>query len=72
MVATVEEKFEFKKTARQDIYETKYDASWDQTGRYLALYGQKRSPLDKAEKSIRFYNIYGEPIGQYEKLQNLQ
>lgn len=68
---STEDKYEFKKTARQDIYETKYDAVWDQTGRYLAIYGQKRSPLDKSEKSIKFYNIYGEPLSHFEKLNNL-
>jgi uncharacterized protein with WD repeat len=66
-----EDKYEFKKTARHDIYETKFDSVWDQTGRYLSIFGVKRSPIDKQDKSIRFFNIFGEPIGVYDKLQNL-
>jgi uncharacterized protein with WD repeat len=38
---------------------------WDLTGRYLAIFGVKRSPLDKTEKSIRFFNIFGEPLGAF-------
>lgn len=71
-LAGQEDKYEFKKTARHDIFETKFEAVWDQTGRYLAIYGVKRSPLDKQDKSIRFFNIFGEPLGVYDKLQNLQ
>lgn len=70
-LAGSDEKYEFKKTARYDIYETKYDSCWDQTGRYISIYGIKRSPLDKQDKSIRFYNILGEPLAVYDKLQNL-
>lgn len=66
-----EEKYEFKKTARQDIFDVKFECVWDQTGRYVAVYGVKRSPLDKTEKSIRFFNIFGEPSGVYGGLQNL-
>jgi hypothetical protein len=69
---SAEEKFEFKKTAKVDIYETKFEDVWDQTGRYLAIYGIKRSPLDKTEKSVKFYNIFGEALGSFEKLSNLQ
>ena len=66
-----EEKYEFKKTGRQDIFETKFEMIWDATGRYLAVYGIKRSPIDKTDKSIRFYNIFGEPLGAFTGLQNL-
>lgn len=66
-----EEKYEFKKTASYAIHETKFDCAWDQTGRYLALFGEKRSPLDKTDKSIKFFNIFGEQIAVYESLQNL-
>jgi len=38
---------------------------WDQTGRYVAIFGIKRSPLDKTDKSIKFYNIFGEPMGAF-------
>lgn len=68
VLTSQDDKYEFKKTARHDIYETKFEQVWDQTGRYLAIYGVKRSPLDKAVKSIRFYNIFGEPMGVYEQL----
>lgn len=71
-ILSQEDKYEFKKTARHDIYETKYDSAWDVTGRYIALFGTKRSPLDKQDKSLRFFNIFGEPLGVYEKMQNLQ
>eukprot|EP00347_Sterkiella_histriomuscorum_P005175 403357608 len=71
-LSSAEEKFEFKKTAKQDIYETKFEEVWDQTGRYLAIYGIKRSPLDKTEKSVKFYNIFGDLLSQHEGLQNLQ
>ncbi len=27
--------------------------------------------MDKTDKSIRFYNIYGEPLGSFTGLQNL-
>ena len=67
-----EEKYEFKKTGRHDIYETKFESAWDQTGRYLCLWGVKRSPLDKTDKSVRFYNIFGEPLGQFTGIQSLQ
>lgn len=53
------------------VQETKFDCAWDQTGRYLAVYGEKRSPLDKTDKSIKFFNIFGEQIAVYENLQNL-
>ena len=66
-----EEKYQFKKTGRQDIFETKFDMQWDPTGRYLAIFGIKRSPLDKADKSIKFYNIFGEAMGALTGLQNL-
>lgn len=66
-----EEKYEFKKTASYMVQETKFDCAWDQTGRYLAVYGEKRSPLDKTDKSIKFFNIFGEQIAVYESLQNL-
>lgn len=66
-----EEKYEFKKTGRQDIYENKFDMVWDLTGRYLTVFGIKRSPLDKTDKSIRFYSIFGESLGAFTGLQNL-
>ena len=66
-----EDKYEFKKTARHDIYETKYESAWDQTGRYCAIFGEKRSPIDRTDKSIRFFSIFGEPLAVYDKLQNL-
>ena len=31
----------------------------------------KRSPLDKQVKSIKFYSIFGEPLGVYDQLNNL-
>jgi len=65
---STEEKYEFKKTAKQEITETKFEEVWDQTGRYLAIYGTKRSPLDRQDKSIKFYSIFGELLGSYEKL----
>ena len=43
----------------------------DPTGRYLAIFGTKRSPLDKSDKSIKVYNIFGEPMGAFTALQNL-
>jgi hypothetical protein len=66
-----DEKYEFKKTGRQDIFESKFDINWDPTGRYLAIFGIKRSPLDKSDKSIKVYNIFGEPMGAFTALQNL-
>ena len=67
-----EEKYEFKKTGRHDIFETKFESAWDQTGRYLCVWGVKRSPLDKTDKSVRFYSIFGEPLGQFTGIQMLQ
>ncbi len=67
-----EEKYEFKKTAKHDVTESRYDSVWDISGRYLAIYGVKRSLLDKSDKSIKFYNILGEPLQTFEKIQNLQ
>lgn len=71
-LSSTEDKYEFKKTAKYEIHETKYDCSWDQTGRYLALYGEKRSQVDKTAKSIKFYGIFGEPLAVYEGLLSLQ
>lgn len=45
--------------------------NWDPTGRYLAIFGIKRSPIDKSDKSIKVYNIFGEPMGAFTALQNL-
>ena len=67
-----EEKYEFKKTAKHDVTESRYDSAWDISGRYLAIYGVKRSLLDKSDKSIKFYNILGEPLETFEKILNLQ
>lgn len=44
---------------------------WDQTGRYVCVYGLKRSPIDKSDKSIKFYNIFGEPLCSFDRVQNL-
>lgn len=68
---STEEKYEFKKTAKHDVPESRFEDVWDVTGRYLAIYGVKRSPIDKTDKSIRFYTIFGELVGAYEKLSNL-
>jgi len=58
---SAEEKYEFKKTAKHEISDTKFDSYWDLTGRILCIYGIKRSPIDKSDKSIRFYSVFGEP-----------
>ena len=71
-LVSAEEKYDFKKTAKYEITESKYDSTWDVSGRYLAVYGIKRSILDKTEKSLRFYNILGEPLGAFEKIPNFQ
>lgn len=34
-----EEKYDFKKTAKHDVYETRFEDVWDETGRYLAIFG---------------------------------
>lgn len=68
---SAEERYEFKKTARHDITESKFDDSWDETGRYLAIFGTKRSPIDKSDKTLKIFNIFGELLMQYEKLQML-
>jgi hypothetical protein len=72
LLASEEVKYDFKKTAKQDVSESRHNAVWDPTGRYLAIYGVKRSHIDKQEKSIKFYSIFGEPINNYEKIPNLQ
>ena len=63
-----EEKYEFKKTGRQEIYERKFDDAWDQSGRYVAVFGIRTSTLDKADKSLRFFNIFGEQLAAFSGL----
>ena len=42
------------------------------TGRYLAVYGVRRSQIDRTDKSIKFYNIFGEPLKVIEKVPQMQ
>ena len=67
-----EEKYEFKKTGRQEIYERKFDDAWDQSGRYVAVFGIRTSTLDKADKSLRFFNIFGEQLAAFSGLAQFQ
>ena len=48
--------------------ESKYVAEWEKTGRYLVVYGIKTSSISKADKSIKFYNVLGEPLLTYDKV----
>lgn len=59
-LAAAEDTYEFRKTARYEVLEKKFVGAWDQNGRYFVLYGKKSSNYDKAAKSIRFYNMFGE------------
>ena len=52
----------------QEVNETKYEIVWDHTGRFVSVHGQKRSPMDRGEKNIKFYNIFGEPLCSYDKI----
>eukprot|EP00349_Pseudokeronopsis_sp_Brazil_P000246 CAMPEP_0202960942 /NCGR_PEP_ID=MMETSP1396-20130829/5067_1 /ASSEMBLY_ACC=CAM_ASM_000872 /TAXON_ID= /ORGANISM="Pseudokeronopsis sp., Strain Brazil" /LENGTH=112 /DNA_ID=CAMNT_0049680473 /DNA_START=303 /DNA_END=641 /DNA_ORIENTATION=+ len=63
-----EDKFEFRKIAKHDVSDSKADAAWDPSGRYLAVYGINVSSLRPGEKSLKFYNILGDPLGVYEKV----
>ena len=59
-IASVEDTYEFRKTARYEVTDKNFVGEWDQNGRYFVLYGKKNSQFDKQPKQIRFYNMFGE------------
>jgi len=61
-LAAVDDTYEYKKIARHDVSEKDWNAHWDFQGRYFVIFGRKRSQFDKTAKSIKFYNMFGEPL----------
>ena len=67
-----EEKFEFRKTARHEVSDTKSETEWDQMGRFLCIYGVKKPGLfDKEKRTIRIFSLLGEQLLIIEKLNEL-
>jgi hypothetical protein len=57
----VDEKWEFRKTARHEVPDSVTKAVWDQLGRYLCVYGVKKpGPFDKEKRSIRIFSLMGD------------
>lgn len=52
--------YEFRKTGRYELKEKRYVAKWDEHGRFFVLQGRKSTGFDKAGKSIRIFNMFGE------------
>ena len=61
-LAAVDDTYEFKKIARHDVSDKNWNAHWDEQGRYFVISGRKSSQFDKTAKSIKFYNMFGEPL----------
>ena len=61
VMTTTEVKYEFRKTARHEISDSKSETTWDHLGRYITIYGVKRpGPFDKEKRSVRIFSILGE------------
>lgn len=71
-MTTTEVKYEFRKTARHEISDSKSETTWDHLGRYICIYGVKRpGPFDKEKRSVRIFSILGEQLHLVEKLSEL-
>jgi len=71
-LVAAEVKYEFKKTARQEIRELKFDFCWDQSGRYFTAFGIKNTSIDSKPKSIKMFNLVGEPVLSIEGVNGLK
>ena len=57
----IDVKYEFRKTARHEIADSKSETVWDAQGRFLTIYGVKRpGPFDKEKRSVIIFSILGE------------
>lgn len=66
-------KYEFRKTARHEIADSKSDTQWDPLGRYLCIYGlRKPGPFDKEKRSVKIFSILGEQLHSIDKISELQ
>ena len=66
--------YEFRKTARQEAADPRTVASWDSSGRFVAIHGQKGPGLfenKKSMRSVRLYSIFGEPLQAMDKIPEL-
>jgi hypothetical protein len=72
-MGAVDNKVEFRKTARHEVTDAKTEVTWDGLGRYLCIYGVKRpGPFDKDKRSVRIFSMLGEQLHVIEKLEQLQ
>lgn len=71
-MGNIEVKYEFRKTARHEIPDSKSETVWDHQGRFLSIYGVKKpGPFDREMRSIRIFSILGEQLHLIEKLKEL-
>ena len=66
-----EESWSFKKLARYEVKDRRFYAKWDESGRYFVLQGRKGTILDKTPKNIRFFNMFGELLENYDEVKAL-
>ena len=49
-------KYEFRKTARNEVSDGKNEVEWDHFGRYMCVYGVKKpGPYDREKRSLRIF-----------------
>jgi len=64
-LSAVEDTYEFRKLAKHEVKDRKWTAKWDETGRFFVIHGRKTLSIDKAQKSIKIYNMFGELVDQH-------
>ena len=63
--------YEFRKTGRYEMKEKRFDAKWDQYGRYFVVCGRKTTPYDKNPKTLNIFNMFGELLDEFDDIQGL-
>lgn len=71
-LSLAEDTYDFKKTARHEVKDNKYNGQWEVNGRYFIFNGFKSSAIDRKEQSLRFFNMFGELIEQHNELKGIE
>ena len=67
----VEDTYEFRKLARHEVKDRKWEAKWDQHGRYFVIYGCKTNNYDTKLKNLKFFNMFGDVIDFIDDIKDL-
>jgi len=60
--------YEFRKTGRYELKEKRYEAKWDENGRFFVVQGRKTTGFDKSTKTIRIFNMFGELVESFDDI----